>query len=254
MLILDNQALSWLRRNIEENLYYYQYYKETWLDKFIEGVNINTLEQDETLVISNNPSLDTINAINFYEQYKTLSTSIASNENFWTTLAHIKYYNYIHTRWNINRDTKARNIEERFFFNSDSQKSRARHGLTRLWWIAHITYDEKNKEDPYYYTKLATKDQELYNLIIETKYIARNKKALFAMLDVFVTAFNIIREEKINNFNKRNFFRETMQHINLIGSVTIWDMLSKEESKQKLMNFVSQYLEEKKTRNFHLIR
>lgn len=243
MIILDNAALSLLKANIEENMEYYRHYSEPWIQKFIEGLNEDSLIQDDTLVLSNNPEYDTENAIRLYSKLRTLSTTLVSSNNYWTTLAHTSFYQYMQVRWPVNEDTKPRFVDTRYFFSATNQKSRARHGLTRLWWIAHLTYDEKNEADPFYYTKLATKDQELYNLIMETKHVAQNKKALFAMLDTFTDIFELVEEGKIEKFNKRDFFRDTMQQINLIGSVTIWDMLSREEAKDKLLEFVIKYFD-----------
>lgn len=242
MKILDDKALNYLKNNIEDNMKYYCNDKDPWIQNFIEGIDKETLIQDETLILSSDSSMDTENAIRFYSKHKMLSTTLASSNHFWTTLAHTTYYKYMQTRWPVNEDTKTSYVQTRYFFSATNQKSRARHGLTRLWWISHLTYDESNEQDPFYYTKLATKDQELYNLIMETKHVAQNKKALFAMLDTFTYVFNLLEEGKIKRFNKREFFRDTMQQINLIGSVTIWDMLSREEAKDKLMNFVRKYL------------
>lgn len=244
MRLLNDTSLIWLKNNIEENLDNYINNKSPWIDKKVDELPQCMIEQGDNLIISDDPSLDTENSIRFYEEYKQLTNVQASSEHYWTTLAHTRYYKYVHTRWNINEKSKVRNIRERFFFNPGNQKSRARHGLTRLWWIAHITYNEDDPKNPYKYTRLATADQELLNLIIETKYIARNKKALFAMLDVFDSVFNQSNSKNKTGFSKRAFYRETMQYINLVGSVTIWDMLTKEEAEGKLEKFARAYISE----------
>lgn len=242
MNILDDAALNQLKKDIENNMEYYAQYKDPWVQNFVEGLIDKDLLQDDILILSNDSSDDTENAINFYEKNKNLSTTLASSNHYWTTLAHTKYYKYMQTRWPVDEKMKPSNVAERYFFSATNQKSRARHGLTRLWWIAHLTYDDSNQEDPYYYTRVATEDQELYNLIMETKHIAQNKKALFAMLDVFLYIFQLQENGEIGKFHKRNFYRDTMKQINLIGSVSVWDMLTKEEAKEKLINFVVKYL------------
>jgi len=240
--ILDEIAFIQLKKDIDKNMKYYYKKSDPWIQQTVEGFTENDLIQDDLLKISNDPTFDTENAIKFYERNKNLPTTLASSNHYWTTLAHTKYYNYMQTRWAVNENTKPSNIETRYFFSSTNQKSRARHGLTRLWWIAHLTYNENNPQDLYYYTKIATRDQELYNLIMETKHIAQNKKALFAMLDIIIYVFDLQEKGEVGNFHKRNFYRKLMQQINLIGSVTIWDILSQEEANKKLMSFVIQYL------------
>lgn len=243
MIILDNDALEFLNKNIKENLIHYQSEIVPWIHNAVEGFDDSVTVQDDTLIISDDASFDTENAIRFFEKKMNLSTTLASSNNYWTTLAHTKYYQYMKTRWPIVENTKENYIKTRYFFNVNNIKSRARHGLTRLWWIAYLTYDKSNKIDPYYYTRLATIDQELFNLIMETRHLAQNKKALFAMLDTITTVFKWVKEGRLKRFNKRNFFRNTMQEINLIGSITVWNMLTKDEAEEKLNDFAKDYFE-----------
>lgn len=243
MIILDDKALSILRNSIKENFEYYKNHSDSWLQYYseIDLLGQYRANQDRVLVNSNDPLYDTENAIKIYENNKALSTTLASSDHYWTTLAHTTYYDYMKNRWPIFENSKTSYIAARYFFVSTNQKSRARHGLARLWWIAHLTYDDTNQKDPYYYTRIATRDQELYNLIMETKHVAQNKKALFAMLDTLSLVFKI-NEGEIKKFNKREFIRDMMKQINLIGTVTVWDLLSQEEAMWKLMIYVQSYL------------
>lgn len=245
MIVLDDAAITQLKGQIEENIPYYTNESGApWVQTMIDGIDEEILVQDDTLIVSPDPKHDSENAILLYEKMKNISSTLASSDHYWTTLAHTSFYQYVHTRWIRENAEKLKPsaIETRFFFSSTNQKSRARHALTRLWWIAHLTHDPERKSDPYFYTKVATKDQELYGLIMETKHVAQNKTALFAMLDVFLEVFQKMEREGIELKNKRNFFRETMQQINLIGSVTVWDLLSHEEARRKLSAYVYDYL------------
>lgn len=242
MEIFDGAAMKELQDNIEAHMGNYANDPEPWVG-FIEGLDYKVLKQDAILTASPEPSLDIENVIKFYNENKNLSTTLASSDSYWTTLAHTRYYSYMQARWKTNEGTSENNIKERYFYRSDNQKSRARHGIARLWWIANLTYDENNEVDPYYYTKIATRDQELFNLIIETKYVAQNQTALHAMLDVVIEVQDNEIYGKVPN--KRIYYRDTMKQINLIGSVSIWDLLSKEEGKEKLLDFSKNYLKSK---------
>lgn len=243
MNILDNAAVEQLKENIENNMQYYFQYGEPWVQNVVEGLNDTDLTQDNILILSEESSYDKLNAIKIHEKYKDLPLSLASSDHFWTTLAHTKFYKYMKTRWPVTEKTKPSNIKSRYFFSSTNQKSRTRHGLARLWWVAHLTYDENNQEDPYYYTSITTEDQELYSLIMETKHIAQNKRALFAMLDIAMNILELQKKGEIGKFNRRDFYRSMMQQINLIGSVTVWDILTQEEAKKQLADFSKRYLE-----------
>ena len=246
MIVLDDAAIKQLKDNIEENLpRYLDESKKPWVQEDIEGIDEDALIQEDFLILSANSKYDGENAKRLYEKMKNISSTLASSDHYWTTLAHTSFYEYVWTRWLSERktnDVKRSTIEQRFFFSSTNQKSRARHALARLWWIARLTYDETNEKDPYFYTKIATMDQDLYGLIMETKHVAQNKNALFAMLDVFIEVFDKVEKEELTIKHKRNLFRDTMQQINLIGSVTVWDLLSQEEARRKLSTFVYDYL------------
>lgn len=245
MEIFDGAAMKNLQDNIEVHMDNYKNEQKPWVGYYIEGLNEDILKQSSTLLVSSDSSLDTKNAIRLYEENKNLSTTLASNNSYWTTLAHTKFYAYMQSRWKVKEEVTKRNIEERYFYRSDNQKSRARHGIARLWWIANLTYDKYNENDPYYYARLATRDQELFNLIIETKHVAQNRVALHAMLDVVTEVYENEIYGRIPN--KRNYYRDIMKQINLIGSVSIWDLLNKEEGKDKLFDFSKNYLNSKVT-------
>lgn len=242
MIILDDAALTLLKNNIDENLPRYAKNKKPWIHEVIEDFSENEMIQDDCLILSPDPNNDRQNAIRLYEKFKAIPSTLASSNHYWTTLAHTNFYEYVHTRWIDGKDIKRSNIEERFFFSSTNQKSRARHALARLWWIAHLTYDETNKNDPYFYTKIATQNQDLHAQIMENKHVAQNKKALFAMLDVFLELFDKFEKEGRTIEKARTFYRRTMQQMNLIGSVTVWELLSRDEAQRKIATFVYDYL------------
>lgn len=238
MRLLDNAALKYLKDNIEQNKEFYIKEEKVWINRFVNDIRLN-IRND--LIISPDSNYDGENSIRLYENLSFISMSLASNDNFWTSLAHVNFYNYMKERWKVIDEIKTSFIESRYFYRASNQKSRARHGIARLWWIAHLTYDESNRSDSYYYTKVATKQQELMELIIETQHVSQNQKALFALLDTYEMVLTMQAEGTLGTFNMRNFLRKIIQQINLIGSITIWDLLTKEEAQKKLTKFVFDY-------------
>lgn len=59
-------------------------------------------------------------------------------------------------------------IQTRYMFNSKNKRF-YRNDLSRLWLYAASTYDQFNATDPYFYTKIMMKDQDLAGLILETR-------------------------------------------------------------------------------------
>ena len=108
-----------------------------------------------------------------------------------------------------------------------------------------MTYD-KTLDDPYYYTKIAFKDQDRARLLIETVNISRNRIALFAMLDVLHELDTEISNGTLLPIkDQRNtLLRPLIRFINEVGGVMIWDLLSSEDAKNKIRSFIEQLKEE----------
>ena len=222
-----------LKDNIEDNL---SYYESGDNEEILEKLGVNDVDFDDTLIVSDpsNKSKDDLeNAIQLYEKFKDIPLSLASDEHFWAYLTHTNFWQYMCRRWPLEEAKKGNEIEfikTRYFFNSKN-KTFYRNGLSRLWWYVYLTIDETIVKDPYYYTRIMLSDQELASLLIESPTISRNQVALKAILEVIAEINRLVQSEQIEKIkNKRKFLRELIKYINLIGGVTIWDVLSEEEA------------------------
>ena len=55
---------------------------------------------------------------------------------------------------------KIDSVKSRYFFTGNVDRALTTNGISRLWWIAHTTYDE-SYEDPYYLTKILLTTQDV---------------------------------------------------------------------------------------------
>ena len=96
---------------------------------------------------------DLINARMLHDAFKNLTPLQASNRYMWAYLCHMDKdcRKYIQDRWLNDPDEKK--IKQRYFVGNDGDGLYYFNGLARLWWCAHLTYDETNA-DHYALTKI----------------------------------------------------------------------------------------------------
>lgn len=245
MKVLDELILQELKQNIAENL---SLYEESCLFSLV-NIKKEAYENHSLKMYyqsGNESSCDVKNAEYIYELYKNIPVELATEEGFWAYLAHTEFAEYLQKRWPMKESDNTKDfstIENHYFFGKE--KPYYRHGLSRLWWAAHLTY-APNSVDPYRYTKIAMKDQERTALLIETVNLSRNKTALFATLDI-LNELDIKKEKKYINKIKnerQTVLRQLVKFVNSIGGVTVWDLLSQEEAKNKIQDFIIQLEED----------
>jgi hypothetical protein len=233
-----------LKENISQNMLSYISSRN---NEFLKEIRVSSIEENlilEVLDSSNRSKEDLNNAISLYEHYKELPLTLASDEKFWAYLTHTVFWDYMCKRWPVQEaeGDEIEFIKTRYFFSSKS-KTFYRNGLSRLWWYVHLTYDS-SKEDPYRYTRVILGNQDLANLLIETTNLSRNKVALRAILEVLLYIEELEENEKIIKINKkRQFVRELVKYINLVGGVTIWDALQEKEAYDKAWHYVEGRIE-----------
>ncbi|MFS0655100.1 DUF6339 family protein [Bacillus sp. 179-C3.3 HS] len=238
MRYFDEVTLQTVKTHALENLHFYSKDTDVWVADYL-GDESAIINHSRKMKFGPEPpsNYDSDNAQVLHELYKDIPIELASEESFWAYLVHTEFWEYMLRRWPV--DGKETTLNTRYFFGKD--KPYYRNGLSRLWWYAYTTYD-KELDDPYYYTKIALKEQERAAILLETVNLSRNRVALFATLDVL----NMIDDWKANDEihsikDERNVvLRPLMQYVNAIGGVMIWDLLSPEEATAKIMIFIEQ--------------
>lgn len=238
MRFFDEVTLQTIKTHAIENLYLYSNDTDVWVTNYLEEDSNISGHSSKMKMGPGSPSIyDINNAQVLYELYKDIPIELASEEGFWAYLAHTEFWEYMLRRWPV--DGGETTLKTRYFFGNE--KPYYRNGLSRLWWYAHTTLN-KELEDPYYYTKIALKEQERAAILLETVNLSRNRVALFATLDVLNMIDEWKETDKIHPIrNERNvLLRPMMQYVNAVGGVMIWDLLSPEEATAKIMLFIEQ--------------
>lgn len=248
---IDDQVLEEMKNEIQNNLELYKN-PEPWCAEILD-VAIEELQKPVELkiILGDKGQCDLENAILLYEAMRDLPYTVATNENYWSFLTHTIYWDYMRNRWPVEaaQQDVISFVQTRYMFHSKNKRY-YRNGLSRLWLYAALTYDWENPENPYFYTKIMLKNQDLAGLILETTTVSRNFKALKATLEVIQRIESLEENEEIEKIKgKREFIRELMKQINFIGAITIWDSLPHEEAVEKLWKFV-----EKKLSVFEIIK
>lgn len=140
---------------------------------------------------------DAENAIELYQSLqpldgdrrRPLTTVEASDRRLWAYMTHGPYLDYCRERFPEFKEESANYIRDHWFFGRGRLR---RNALSRLWWAAQLTVcpwqadpelEFLTKEDQFYYTRVLTKVQDIYQGIVERDF-GRSLKVRILLLDV----------------------------------------------------------------------
>ncbi len=164
-----------------------------------------------------------------YNNMRGLSDSRASEERLWTAYTLFDMYDYMQYRWPIRNE---RDLKNRYLFNYSAQRSLFRNGMSRLWWIGRVTY-EQHRDDPYELTEfLVSKDQDYIESICG-RNVFNNSQIIKATLSA------LLDSEKEGMRIDRKIVRTISEYMNLMAGTYLLDFMSYEEiyekTKEKLL-------------------
>lgn len=197
---------------------------------FIPGIN-----EPDNLDIKNPTSegyFDAENAIALHRAFRDLTLLQASDIRLWTYLAHVDLYEYMVLRWPAVRKGVAKDpskyVLSHWFINSATQSNLLRHGISGLWWAAHLTYDQE-RENPYELTRILYRHLDFATRTLGTYKLSRYKPAVLGILEFiqenpaifddkfeakqrFVTRYlNQLGGVKPLPYYDKNYFKEVLQ-------------------------------------------
>lgn len=246
---IKENAMELLQNELSENAFKYKC-KEPYVDLFFKDMGLEdqwSFRHSEypkfklDMKVSEHSYDDIENAIYIYSQLKFLTPSDANDKRLWVFLTHAQGWEYMVTRWPIQRVIKKadkdylkkernetqeefilgkvkRFLNERYFFDG---KFLYRHGLARLWWAAHLTYDQE-REDPYELLRVLFHNQDVATQILERSF-SHNKKVLHTYLQYLLDE-HIEKEKSIN----RKLLREQTKNIMFVSNVSMLDTMDEE--------------------------
>jgi hypothetical protein len=232
--------LDQLKASVQSNLSRYKD-EESWIAGFFEGPSwevesqVVLPEPVELLLPESNNHHDLENTKRLHGAMRSLRISQATDERLWAHLSHVDYWAYMRARWPAESyigatrtpSDSAANLRERYFFMSNRDRALVRNGIARLWWYGHVSYDE-TRNDPYELTEVLLEKLDIAQSLLERSF-SRNPAVCRAVLSVLKA-----EQERGKDFSERTRFRALMQHLNMLGGVTVLDALSEGDLQAEL--------------------
>ena len=244
--LIKQEALEKLEAHVQSNLSHYCD-KDPFLKSFFED-ELNEQQWDFlssypdvefNLKVSSSPKDDVENAIHIFKQLQFLTPSEATDKRLWAYLTHIYAWDYMKERWSVAatiekskkdyyKKTQDKSLEdfilgkgtsfinERYFFRS---KFLYRQGLARLWWSAHLTYDD-TRDDPFELLRVLFHNQDIATQVLERSF-SHSRKTHHAFLQYLKERF---LDKGINI--KREPLRDMTKYIMFVRNVKLIDTLS----------------------------
>jgi hypothetical protein len=167
-----------------------------------------------------------------FNHFKRMNPTEASDARIWTYLAHITFWDYMKERWPIKNRPEEKQVSHilgYWFLDPVGPRSLIRHGISHLWWVAYLTYDESRK-DPYELTR------EIFSMRDYTRHLlegtqGREKDFLHAVLEF------VIENKSLFSEYKESKVRFIMRKCNYVAGYKLFPGLDKEEIKGLLQNY-----------------
>lgn len=176
-------------------------------DAFLTEVDLITASPENTLAIPFHTShpdqlitsragrlrdgaAEASNAESVYEFLGSMNRVLAADPRLWTYLSFVTYRDYMMQRWEPVATPSWRNrVRDRWLMVVSKRETLIRHGIARLWWVTHLTFDPKQtrrlsrlEQTPFAYTLRAfEKEDRLLQLF--DRWITALPGAVFALLD-----------------------------------------------------------------------
>lgn len=233
---LKDIALKTLKGNIDYNINNYNNEQSPkWIEEYFENENPLVEYKKEVknfkLDMSNDKPAqsDMENSKIIYKAMMNLTESEATDERLWAGMCHSEdFWQYIQYRWNTKeRPMKENEILNRLFFEKDNPDKRIllMNSLSRLWWIAKITYDETRENKFELLEYLDKSFMEKSRILLSANY-TNNPMIVRSILS---TLIDIEKREGENRKIKTQTFRDIVKHMNIVGGMYILDALDAEE-------------------------
>ena len=191
---------------------------------------------------------DLENAIRVHKALQQLTPLQARDPRLWTRLAHNECWQYMRTRWGIERsggdtDKGVRFITSRYFIAQDDSRALLRNGIARLWWAAHMSFDA-TRNNPYELTSVLLYMMDITQQILE-RNIGRAPVILTAFLEFLLQNRGLLLTGGDRN---RARIRQLAIGLNLYGGVCLLDCLTQMDVLKIMGAEFQRILESEKTK------
>lgn len=145
-----------------------------------------------------------------------LSESQASDERIWSAYTLSVFADYMRYRWPSDSE-KA--MMDHYFFSFSPKRSLFRNGISRLWWIGHLTYDASREGNKFELTEYVCSKQDNINLLLDINF-SNNPAIVRAAIQALMDS------EKQGVYIDRDVVRDLSQYVNTLGGTYLIDAFS----------------------------
>jgi|688.fasta_scaffold482244_2 hypothetical protein len=176
--------------------------------------------------------LDRDNAIQLHQCLIDLTPVQARDSRLWTFLAHETCWEYMRSRWPVTTRANSINyIKEHYFVTTQQSRALIRHGIARLWWYGHLTFDE-TRTNPYQLTHILLKTLDITASILE-RNLGKNRLVRTTLLDFLLMHEDVFLQK---GERSKNAVRSLVKSLNLRGGSAILDAMPKSSLEKFLAN------------------
>ncbi|WP_244986979.1 DUF6339 family protein [Oceanobacillus caeni] len=217
----------------KDNQWFDDYFKESGrvIESKIE-FDMPELNYNEDYAISDRENVKLI-----YNALKDLNVSQATQERLWSGLAHLQFRDF--TYYRLKKELQNKNdkrINTAVFFKNGKKRSLFVHIIARLWWVGYMTYDESNRENPYWLTDFfCEKDFSARSVVFFASNLTSNPNITKGILRT------LKRWQNSGISIKRDHFVQANKYLNVVGGAMILDMLSMEEVEGMVDSYLRKY-------------
>lgn len=232
---LSEDTLQDLRVNFETYKEHYFKKDDAWFDAYFseEGRVLESNIDFKKPVFNDDPNFmvsDFENVKIIYESLKHLTVSQATQEKLWAGLAHLQMRDFVYYRLDNEFNNKNdRRIFSAMFYKYNVKRSIFIHIIARLWWAGYMTYDEENKENPYWLTEFFSSADFSARL---TTFFSSNFTSNRVITKGILKALITLKDEGVAI--KRDHFTESTRYLNIVGGATVLDLLEENEVKEMI--------------------
>ena len=185
-------------------------------EKIVRETNIPSDEFELDMSSDKPETTDVENIKRVHKHMSALSESQASDERIWSAYTLSVFADYMRYRWPVDSE-KA--MMDHYFFSFSAKRSLFRNGISRLWWIGHLTYDASREGNKYELTEFVCSKQDHINLLLDIGF-GNNPSIVRATIQALMDS------EKQGVYIDRDVVRDLSQYINTLGGTYLIDAFS----------------------------
>lgn len=233
-----DRFLSRLKTGVSENLSYYST-SQAWVgyfansEHYMQETGIECSELPQLILpdsLGKRTEYDSENAVRLHKALNMLTPVQAMDQRLWACLTHCVWWDYMTTRWkvkDVEQDRAVQYVIRRYFLEGSGLHGLALNGLSRLWWAAHLTYDD-SRSDPYELTKVFMSRSDIPTGLLE-RSIGKNRYMLCHFVEFLKERMGCIEEAWKNRGGFSPAIQQMAREMNRRGGVVLLDALDRTE-------------------------